>query len=941
MPAQHDVFIGRDSELAHIDAALDGGGARRVAIVAVQGMAGVGKTYLAREFYGRHPERFGSYQHVMLDPERPGTVTTWMTVLGEQAGIDATRTDEATIVEVLCAQRALVHVDNVDSTAAAELVAALARALGDVSIIVSGRYTELGTAKGSGWTRIELVPLDPMAALSLLQAELEGAGTAVPEAELSELVHQAAGLPLALHLAAGYLRRGVTVERFLARLREKGFALDPRDPADHVLGERARGVLATSFAISREQLLAEAGAQAEAWEAALVALGWAPRIGFGRSLGAAITALDEGSGVFEDFIDAAVALSLARRLRPEERDTAAWAVHPLLGEFLRAKTVRTEIDARIGAWVVRLADDASSDQAACWEALSTEAMSIGEWLGVATDDTVGEVLSRAWGFATSRGPLGPWLAAAQRVRRGGTTRGVLWALCQLASRAGDLETVRSGATEMERLAREADDDRDRALALGQLADVQFDRGELDEVLRIRREEQLPIYDRLGDARARAITLRKITDVLAIRGELDEALRIRREEVLPVVEQLGDMRERAITLGKIADVLAIRGELDEALRIHREEELPVYERLGDVWLRTLALGKIADVLFARGELHEALRIRREEQLPVYERLGDVRSRAVTLGKIADVLFARGELHEALRIRREEQLPVYERLGDVRSRAITLGKIADVLAIRGELDEALRIRREEEVPVYERLGDVRSRAITMGQIAEVLFVRDEFDEALRIRREEELPAYERLGDVAAHEITLGKIVDIMKARDPRTIRCGSASVGWDAIEDAEYNDDLIAPEHEAAREADELVEEMSVARRGRRVPDDRRRAAAGSDSVDWNEIEDAEYNDDPIAFGSVSVDRYEIEEDEKDEGDEDEDEVVEVDEDEDEEEEAGARTLGRSGPMTVAGPPERRSAIRRRDEREEEREEKWFDYVRADVITRQPADRSWRG
>ena len=65
------------------------------------------------------------------------------------------------------------------------------------------------------------------------------------------------------------------------------------------------------------------------------------------------------------------------------------------------------------------------------------------------------------------------------------------------------------------------------------------------------------------------------------GNLDEALRIRREEELPVYERLGDVRAKAVTMGKIADVLEQRGQTDEALRIRREEELPVYERLGDL------------------------------------------------------------------------------------------------------------------------------------------------------------------------------------------------------------------------------------------------------------------------------------------------------------------------------------------------------------------------
>jgi hypothetical protein len=110
-----------------------------------------------------------------------------------------------------------------------------------------------------------------------------------------------------------------------------------------------------------------------------VALGWAPRRGFGRSLGAAITGLDGASGAFEDFMDVAVALSLVRWLRPEERADAAWAVHPLLGEFLRTGTQRPEIDERIGGWMAKRC------QAEPLE-LFSELAAIGEWLGVDTNE---------------------------------------------------------------------------------------------------------------------------------------------------------------------------------------------------------------------------------------------------------------------------------------------------------------------------------------------------------------------------------------------------------------------------------------------------------------------------------------------------------------------------------------------------------------------------
>ena len=237
--------------------------------------------------------------------------------------------------------------------------------------------------------------------------------------------------------------------------------------------------------------------------------------------------------------------------------------------------------------------------------------------------------------------------------------------------------------------------------------------------------------------SRAVTQGQIADILVTRGELDEALRIRTEEQLPVFEQLGDVRSRAITQGEIADIFEARGELDEALRIRTEEELPIYERLGDVRSRAITQGKIADILVTRGELDEALRIR-------------ARGRAACLRPTRRRSLARDRAGQDCRHSRDPrrarrgaahpdrgELPVYDRLGDVRSRAITQGQIADILVTRGELDEALRIRTEEQLPVFEQLGDVRSRAITQGQVADIFEARGELDDALRIWIDEVLP------------------------------------------------------------------------------------------------------------------------------------------------------------------------------------------------------------
>ena len=297
-----------------------------------------------------------------------------------------------------------------------------------------------------------------------------------------------------------------------------------------------------------------------------------------------------------------------------------------------------------------------------------------------------------------------------------------------------------------------------AAAMGSIADIAYRRGDYEEALRIYREVELPVYERLGDTRSAAVTWGDIADIAYQRGDYEEALRIRREVELPVYEHLGDTRSAALTWGQIADIAHQRGDYEEALRIRREVELPAFERLGDTRSAALTWGSIADIAYRRGDFEEALRIRREVELPVYEGLGDTREAAIAWGNIADIAYQQGDYEEALRIRREVELPVYERLGDTREAAIAWGNIADIAQRQGDFEEALRIRREVQLPAFERLGDTRSATLTWGSIADIAYQQGDYEEALRIRREVELPVYERLRDTREAAIAWGKIADI---------------------------------------------------------------------------------------------------------------------------------------------------------------------------------------
>ncbi len=118
--------------------------------------------------------------------------------------------------------------------------------------------------------------------------------------------------------------------------------------------------------------------------------------------------------------------------------------------------------------------------------------------------------------------------------------GFLWTLGQVARRAGEFERTLDAARRKTEVDRERGDDRGIALAQGLVADVLAARGQLDEALRIRQEEELPVYERLGARREILVARANIALTLIDRnapGDRDEAIRL----LYLALEDARDMR----------------------------------------------------------------------------------------------------------------------------------------------------------------------------------------------------------------------------------------------------------------------------------------------------------------------------------------------------------------------------------------------------------------
>ncbi|WP_074769913.1 CHAT domain-containing protein [Magnetospirillum fulvum] len=335
------------------------------------------------------------------------------------------------------------------------------------------------------------------------------------------------------------------------------------------------------------------------------------------------------------------------------------------------------------------------------------------------------VLNAVWGLKSSEpraaGELGD--AAIVLLEREGRT--VPFRL--LAWTAAALQTSGNGAAAAEVLARGGsrlaeigpeDETSDFGHYLIQLGDLQMTKGDLDGA-RATFERGCALAKRLGEETNWAIARGRIADILKARGDLDAALKIRQEEELPVYERLGDERLRAVTMGDIADILQARGDLDGALKIRQEEQLPVYEHLGDVRARAVTMGKIADILKARGDLDGALKILQEEELPVYERLDDSDGIAAVRFNCAQILLAKEGLTEgnaqAIIDDLAESFSRLQKSGRADALVAVGGLFGQVLAAVGQFDEAIAVL-DVAVAAADKLGRAK-------QVAQIRALQDQ--------------------------------------------------------------------------------------------------------------------------------------------------------------------------------------------------------------------------
>ncbi|SNY69888.1 AfsR/SARP family transcriptional regulator [Paractinoplanes atraurantiacus] len=240
LPPDLALFTGRDSELGLLRRLTSEGAAGGPLVVALDGMAGVGKSTLAVHFAhgaaGRFPDGqlyldLRGHQEESLPPA--DAVVALLHGLGVAAA-DIPASFEAQVGayrSLTAGKRILVLLDNARD---AEQVRPLLPAAAGSLVLVTSRRPLITLAALHGARQLHLDPPDPAAARELLRRRLAAAPNRIAakddaeSAALEEILDSCGRLPLALSILAARLgaRPGLTLATVAAELRNSESRLD-------------------------------------------------------------------------------------------------------------------------------------------------------------------------------------------------------------------------------------------------------------------------------------------------------------------------------------------------------------------------------------------------------------------------------------------------------------------------------------------------------------------------------------------------------------------------------------------------------------------------------------------------------------------------------------------------------------------------------------------
>ncbi|UNS97535.1 tetratricopeptide repeat protein [Streptomyces tubbatahanensis] len=688
LPATVADFTGRTSFVAELGDQLAQAEGTVMAVSAVAGIGGVGKTTLAIHVAHAAADRFPDGQlYVDLqgagaapaDPE--AVLGSFLRALGvaDSAIPSGVEDRSALFRSLLAGRRVLALLDNARD--AAQVRPLLPGAAGCAALVTSRvRMVDL-----AGAHLVDLDVMSPDEALALF-TRIVGDERVLAEREAAMDVVAACGfLPLAIRIAAARLsaRRTWTVSVLAAKLGDERRRLDELQAGDQAVG--------ATFELGYGQL---EGEQARAFR--LLGLAEGPDI----SLDAAAALLDRTQEDAEDLLESLVDTSLLESAAPRR-----YRFHDLVRLFARACAERDEQPpSECDAALRRLLDFylATARNVYALERPAERLVEHLEPTQYAGLHFGGQTEAIDWLFAESS----CFLACAAQMAKGSALRlavDLLMATSALAETGGYGRQYEQGATALKRAAQKAGDPRAEARARSVLTGMYLATGRFDEA-EAEASEARPLGNRADDPISSSYALNDLGLVANYQGRPEEGERCL-SDALEAFRSYGNKPAEASALCNLSRALTDLGRMETAISL-AEQALAIHEALGVSIRRATTLYALGIALTKAHRLAEAERHFREA-LDIFQQSRQRLWEGMVYFRLGEVQLAAGHPAQAAALT-EQSMAILRSVGGSWRRANALTLLGEALEALGHSRRAQACWREA-LEQYELLGSPEAATV----------------------------------------------------------------------------------------------------------------------------------------------------------------------------------------------------------------------------------------
>ncbi|WP_158852148.1 AfsR/SARP family transcriptional regulator [Saccharothrix deserti] len=229
--------------------------------------------------------------------------------------------------------------------------------------------------------------------------------------------------------------------------------------------------------------------------------------------------------------------------------------------------------------------------------------------------------------------------------------------------------------------------------------------------------------RTGDPRTQATALNDLGYVYERRGDLDAAVDAQ-TRAAELFTSSGDLLGQGNALNNLGRVYERRGDLDAAERA-QTRALDLFSRSGDLLGQGNALNNLGRVYDRRGDLDAAERAQ-TRALELFTRIGSLVGQGNVLNNLGYVFERRGDLGAAVDAQ-TRALELFTRSGDLLGQGNVLNNLSYVYERRGDLDAAVDAQTRA-AELFTSSGDLLGQGNALNNLGRVYERRGDLDAAV---------------------------------------------------------------------------------------------------------------------------------------------------------------------------------------------------------------------